>query len=229
MRSLVVLDTVDSTQDEVVRRLKSGSPVDAVLAYEQTDGRGRFGRQWVSPKHECLALSFAWHEATDRSWLEGLALTAGLVAAETFDTTIAWPNDLVVQGKKVGGLLSEVISCSKGKVPVIGLGINLSMTEPPGGIQWATSLMLEGRPRLMPLDAAAAFLEAIDEQKLPGHFSEIESRWRRRDATPGKPFKLADGRTARAISVAADGSLETEVEGRTVNVTSAEAIYGSGS
>jgi BirA family biotin operon repressor/biotin-[acetyl-CoA-carboxylase] ligase len=229
LKSLVVLDTVDSTQDEVTRRLKAGAPVDAILAYEQTAGRGRFGREWISPKHECLALSIAWHEATNWHWPEGLALAAGLVAAETFDTRIAWPNDLLVRGKKVGGILSEIVTCPLGRVPVIGLGVNLALTEPPDGVPWASSLVLEGRHLLVPLDAAAAFLEAIASQPLPGSFADLEGSWRKRDASAAKCFKLPDGRIATAVRVCEDGSLEVDADGEFIRVTSAEAIYGSGS
>jgi BirA family biotin operon repressor/biotin-[acetyl-CoA-carboxylase] ligase len=229
LKSLVVLDSVDSTQDEVIRRLKSGSRVDAVMAFEQTAGRGRFGKSWLSPKDTCLALSFAWHEAKDCARPEFLALCAGVVAAEVFDTSIAWPNDLVVDGRKVGGILSEVVPCALGKVPVIGFGVNLTMATPPDGVPWASSLLLEGRPRMVPLDAAAALLDALAKQPPPASFSEIETRWSTRDATAGKQFKLHDGRTGKGLGVTKDGNLMVVVNSEEITLASAEAIYGSGS
>jgi BirA family biotin operon repressor/biotin-[acetyl-CoA-carboxylase] ligase len=148
------------------------------------------------------------------------------LAAETFDTDIAWPNDLLIGGKKVGGILCEIVSCPSGKVPVVGIGINLSARELP--VPWATSLSCEGRSLLTPAAAASAVLEAFESFSPPASFLEIESRWRLRDATAGKRFNVG-GTTALAKEVLADGSLLVEVEGAQVVVTSAEAIYGNGS
>ena len=229
MKSLVVLDQVDSTQDEIIRRLKAGTPVDAVMAYEQTAGRGRFGKTWFSPKDSCLALSLVWHEAIDWPKPELLALAAGLLAAEVFDVSIAWPNDLMVGEKKVGGVLSEVVSCGLGRVPVIGLGVNLSMSAPLDGVPWASSMLLEGRPPMLPLDAATAILDAATKSEPPTSFEQIHERWMARDKTPGKAFKTPEGREGTALAVNTDGSLLLDVDGEEVTVTSAEALYGSGS
>jgi BirA family biotin operon repressor/biotin-[acetyl-CoA-carboxylase] ligase len=224
--SLLALDSVDSTQNEVATRLRAGVPVDAILAYEQTEGRGRFGRQWHSPKGECLALSFAWHAAIDTAWPEGIALAAGVLAAEVFDTSIAWPNDLLIDGKKVGGILCEIVSCPNGKVPVVGIGVNLTGEELP--VPWATSLIREGRQSVTPGWAASALLGAIDSISPPQTFAAIEDRWRARDATTGKRFKVGE-KMGTALEVLSDGSLRVDVHGEQVVVTSAEAIYGNGS
>ncbi|MDQ2987033.1 MAG: biotin--[acetyl-CoA-carboxylase] ligase [Armatimonadota bacterium] len=229
MKSIFVLDSVDSTQDEIVRRLKAGEHVEAILARKQTLGRGRFGRKWLSTTGESLTLSFAWHEATDWPWPAGLALAAGLAAAEAFDTSIAWPNDLVIGGRKVGGILSEIVTCPTGRVPVIGLGVNLTQSARPEGLPRASSLQLEGRPPMLPTEAAVAFLDSISRQTLPCTFSEIENRWRIRDATRGKKYTLPDGRIAVALRVDEHGCLVTTVDGEEYTVPSAEAIYGSGS
>jgi len=229
LRHIDVLDSVDSTQDEVVRRLKRGKVVGAVLAHKQFAGRGRHGRVWTTFPGESLAMSFAWTEGIDAVWPPGLALSAGLVAAETFDTQIAWPNDLMLGGKKIGGLLSEIVPCSLGKVPVVGLGVNLTLTRSPEGMPWAASLLMAGRTTPAPLDAAIAFLARIDEHVPPRSFQEILERWFARDATAGKTYALPDGRLARAIKVMRDGSLQTQIEGNEVIVPSATLIYGSGS
>lgn len=224
---IVILESVDSTQDEVARRLKAGDLVEAVLACEQTAGRGRLGKEWQTLPGESLAVSFAWHSAVDSMWLPGLALAAGLVAAETFDTQIAWPNDLVIRGRKVGGVLSEIVSCPAGKVLVIGLGLNIS--KAPHEMDWATSLALEKREAPPPIAAAEAFLARIERSAIPERFSDIAERWRLRDATPGKSYTLPDGRVGITQGVDADGSLRVRVGAETVVVPSAQAIYGSGS
>jgi BirA family biotin operon repressor/biotin-[acetyl-CoA-carboxylase] ligase len=229
LRSIIVLDTVDSTQDEVIRRLKASMPVDAVLAYQQTEGRGRFGRRWESHRTESLSISFAWQEASDPVWPPGIALAAGLAAAETFDTALQWPNDLVIQTKKVGGILSEMVRGVSQNIPVIGLGINLTQSSAPGGLPWASSLLLEGRPRMAPMEAAVAFLEAVDAMPIPASFGEISERWRARDQTKGKTYRLPDGVKAAALYVDDDGNLVVKAGGERLTVPSAQAIYGNGS
>ena len=218
MKSIIVLETVDSTQDEVIRRFKAGEEVEAVLASEQTAGRGRFGRSWLSTEGS-LAISFVWIEAAETPWPAGLALAAGLAAAEVFDTQIAWPNDLMHGDKKVGGLLSEVVS----GVPILGLGVNL--IKAPHEVPWATHL----GTKMSALHAACLFLDRIQDVGFPENFSRIENRWRARDATPGKSYTLPDGRIASAEHVTSTGELAAIVDGERITVLSAQAIYGSGS
>jgi BirA family biotin operon repressor/biotin-[acetyl-CoA-carboxylase] ligase len=150
-----------------------------------------------------------------------------VVAGETFDTQIAWPNDLMIEGCKVGGILSEIVSCGNGKVPVIGIGLNISAS--PEEMDWVTSLAEKGRIVPSPKAAAEALLEGIKKLVVPGAFHEIEERWRLRDATRGKHYALPDGRTAVAERVDEDGCLCAVVDSESIVVPSAKAIYGSGS
>lgn len=218
-----LFDSLDSTQDEAARMLKSGEQDFVVLAVEQTAGRGRHGRTWESPKSKGLYFSFPWQSAVEAPWPAGIALAAGAFAAEYFDTDIAWPNDLLIDGRKVGGLLCEIIPSPLGRVPVIGIGINLTWS-PPG----ATSMSLEGRD-LDPFVTVKDLATLVSVSDPPGSFADIEARWRKRDATRGKSFRLSDGRFGIANEVDRDGALIVDVDNERVTVTSAEAIYGSGS
>ena len=116
---IVRLASVTSTQ-EVARDLPIGS---VVVADHQTAGRGRLDRRWDAPSGSALLASFVLEPHPL------LSLAAGVAAAEACgpDVRLKWPNDLMLRGRKLGGILVEV---SGGKA-VVGIGINLT-SAPPG-------------------------------------------------------------------------------------------------
>ena len=153
---LEILSETPSTNDVLV---SSAADTDAwpdfsvVVTDNQTAGRGRLGRVWVSPPGTTLAVSVLVRaDASLRidalGWLPlaaGLAMTravhACLPAAD--DVWLKWPNDVLVGGRKISGVLSELVV---GAVPsvVVGAGVNLSMTEDQLPVPTATSLALAG-------------------------------------------------------------------------------------
>ena len=149
MFTIEVYDSVGSTND-VVRgllsadgsRLADGSPLAdgsrgvVVLAEEQTQGRGRRGRNWHSPAGANLYLSLGWrfHGSVER--LSGLSLAIGAMLAEVIsrkfevDLALKWPNDLYHGERKLGGVLIESLGEQNGVIPVVaGIGLNVSMPE----------------------------------------------------------------------------------------------------
>lgn len=116
------LQSVSSTQD-VARERLGDLPV-LVIASEQTEGRGRSGTGWLTADR-ALAVSYAWshQEGDDRPF----SLMAGVAAVRTIpDARLKWPNDVLVDGGKVGGILVE----RSAGVTVVGLGLNLWWSEP---------------------------------------------------------------------------------------------------
>jgi BirA family biotin operon repressor/biotin-[acetyl-CoA-carboxylase] ligase len=131
---------IDSTNrrlmDEGVRGAPSGS---ICLAEYQTDGRGRRGRNWVSPFGGNLYLSMLYRTPAGPAALGGLSMAAGLAVAEGLrgagadEVGLKWPNDLLWRGRKLGGLLVEVAGEQGGPCrAVIGLGLNLRMSGKGG-------------------------------------------------------------------------------------------------
>jgi BirA family biotin operon repressor/biotin-[acetyl-CoA-carboxylase] ligase len=144
------LDEVESTNTFLSDRHSTGSAV--ALSWNQTGGRGRLGREWVSPEGGSLALSVAvWPELVPRpltpEWLGALALVTGASLADAIRPHVAepvrlkWPNDVLVAGKKVAGSLGEV--SADGRV-VVGVGLNVSLTHDQLPTDLATSLTLHG-------------------------------------------------------------------------------------
>jgi BirA family biotin operon repressor/biotin-[acetyl-CoA-carboxylase] ligase len=134
---LCVMSVIDSTNAEAMRQLKSGAGAGfACVAEQQSAGRGRRGRAWVSPFASNLYLSLTWQFAGGAASLEGLSLAVGvavnqaLAACGVQGLKLKWPNDLLHDNAKLGGILVEMIGDESGGCQVIiGIGINVKMPE----------------------------------------------------------------------------------------------------
>ncbi len=142
--SLLVLDETDSTNDEAVRQLAAGrSAPFAVIARRQTRGRGRFGRVWHSEANGNLYVSVAFRPqvapaqmSTFTLWM-GLNLCELLVNFTRLTPGLKWPNDILFDGRKAGGMLTEArVDADQIRDLVFGLGLNVN--SPAGG--WPNDL-----------------------------------------------------------------------------------------
>lgn len=126
-------DEIESTNSFL---LTQGGHGDVCVAERQTAGRGRRGRQWFSPYGRNIYFSVRWHFDQGVAALEGLSLAVGVLLAETLaqvglkKVELKWPNDLLYEGRKLGGVLVEVGGDLTGEcVVVIGIGLNVSMSD----------------------------------------------------------------------------------------------------
>jgi len=145
-RELHVLNEVTSTSDVVAAAARAGEPEGLVVVAEaQSGGRGRLGRHWVSPPRAGLTLSVLLRPTVPADQWPTLPLLAGLATSTALrertglDVVLKWPNDLLVEGRKLGGILAE----APGGAVVVGIGVNVttSAAELPG--PEATSVALE--------------------------------------------------------------------------------------
>lgn len=136
-KEIVVYDEVESTNSKANELLKQGYPSGTVvIADRQTKGKGRLGRTWISPSGKNLYMSIALKPNIPPKYATMLTLTS-VVACTTalrrytdIPVMIKWPNDMLVDDKKVGGILTEMkIEGEKIKSAVVGIGINVNMTE----------------------------------------------------------------------------------------------------
>jgi BirA family transcriptional regulator, biotin operon repressor / biotin---[acetyl-CoA-carboxylase] ligase len=147
--SVEVVRQTGSTNADLLRR---GGPEGQVLvAEEQTAGRGRMGRSWVSQPGAALTFSFLLRPAAvppgRRGWLPlltGVAAVAAVRGVCGLDATLKWPNDVLIGGRKLAGILAE----QSGDFVVIGIGLNVATTPDAlpsgaGGLR-GTSLAIEG-------------------------------------------------------------------------------------
>ena len=135
--AIEIVDAIDSTNSELLRRTTPTAGIAALFAERQSGGRGRQGRVWASPPGANLYLSLARRFDGGLARLGGLSLAIGVAVAESLqalgatDVRVKWPNDLVVDDgdavRKLGGILIEGGMQDGGARAVIGLGLNLRM------------------------------------------------------------------------------------------------------
>lgn len=186
--------------DEVWARAEAEDEGFLVIAEEQTGGRGRFQRPWVSPPGASLMLSVLFHPPLERAALVPVVLA--LAAAEAIEGTtgiavrLKWPNDLVIDERKTGGILVESRVRGEQATVVGGIGINVNFdpSRVPGVPETATSLL---RATSAPVDRRAllgALLDRLDaryDALLAG--SELIAPWRARLETIGKQVEVRIG------------------------------------
>jgi BirA family biotin operon repressor/biotin-[acetyl-CoA-carboxylase] ligase len=144
----IQLDSIDSTNNWVKSHLQELSSFTCVTALEQTAGRGRFKRQWISPRGQNVCATLFFTVPRDAPYLSNLGQLMAFACAKTlrgigFSAQIKWPNDILIQEKKIAGVLTETVTQGNLVSLIIGIGINVNM--PPESLesidQPATSLL----------------------------------------------------------------------------------------
>ena len=223
--TLVVLDEIDSTNDEAARQLAAGRAAPfAVLARRQTLGRGRFGRTWHSEANGNLYASFAFRPGVSPDRMQTFTLWMGANLCELIANFarvtpgIKWPNDIVFDGRKAGGMLTEArVDADQIRDLVFGLGLNVN--SPPGswpgdlGRRAVSLAELAGAPLdLNRLTAALigrvllAYSRFVDGD----HLATFADLWHRYDVLRGRRVALVEGGRRHAgtvLGVDNEGSL----------------------
>ena len=177
---VLALAECDSTNLQLQTLARNGAPTGTLLLAErQTAGRGRRGRNWYQGPHS-LAFSLLWRLPDDRP-PSGLSLAVGLAIAEALPVSaqLKWPNDLMLDGRKIAGILIESAGTQR---YVIGIGINLGSTdELPQEIS-AIAGGIPGTDRAQVLaDVLNRLVVVLDEFAAHG-FAPLQSRWQLRHA-----------------------------------------------
>ena len=179
----------------------------------QTAGRGRLGRVWTAPPRTALLCSVVLRPPAG-SRIAQLSLVGGLATAQTVDAALGrpaqlkWPNDVLVDGLKVAGVLAE----ARDGVVVVGIGLNVNQTaaELPADarIPAASLRSLDGaeRDRAALLAVLLERLEAAYASWLDGGLASLHGELAARDALAGREVKV-DGRFARALGIDLEGRL----------------------
>ena len=229
IRELVVLETTSSTNDHARRLARRGAPHGClVVAEAQSAGRGRMGRSWHSPPGHNLYFSLVLRPSWPRSQSAGLPLLMAVAVAQGLEQlgaepSIKWPNDVLLEGRKVAGVLSELISDQDQQwALILGVGINCneSAGSRPESLRSLAISVAESvaRPveRVALLGAVLRSLEPLLSGFEAAGLEAILPAWRARWGQRGKQLRvLAGGDNEEllgvALDVAADGALLLDV------------------
>ncbi len=224
-----VLGQIDSSNTELMRRARAGrlEPV-LLVAQQQTAGRGRLGRQWISGTPSA-SLMFSLGLVLEPSDWSGLSLAVGLSLARSLhpQLQLKWPNDLWWQDRKLGGILIETANGpgpAGARYCVVGVGLNLEPRE-AAGLATPPAWLAEVLPGV---DAAQALMRVaiplIHTIKAFEHqgFAPLQREFNLRDALANRPVILSDGTSGVARGVDGSGALRVYSALGVQTITSAE-------
>lgn len=203
VNALEIALSCDSTNRVLIDRARdSRIHGTALFAEQQTQGRGRLGRAWVSPFGHNIYLSLGWHFVGGARALQGLSLAVGVAVAEAIKTCagleaqLKWPNDIYLEGRKCGGILIDMAADRGGDAAVvIGVGLNVGM--PVGAASdidqpWCDIRAVASKPvsrsELAGRLLAELVMLAMDYERTG--FMPWHARWSERDYLLGKPVAV---------------------------------------
>ncbi|HKR61623.1 MAG TPA: biotin--[acetyl-CoA-carboxylase] ligase, partial [Pyrinomonadaceae bacterium] len=197
-----------------------------IVAREQTAGRGRLGRQWLSPRDAGIYCSTLLRPQFDQKFwplitlMSAVAVHDALLEACVLQTDIKWPNDLLYDEKKLCGILAEISETPSGRAVIVGIGINLTNDSFPAELEvTATSIGATGRkpdPEKILRQLQQCLVVWYQRLKEPGGPADIVSAWSERSSyANGKQIRIKDGDieingTTRGLEP--EGALRLETE-----------------
>ena len=203
LSTLEIYPSLDSTNTYLLQRAREQWPRGSVcFAEQQTAGRGRHGRNWVTPNASSLAYSVLWRFTQTAEQLTGLSLAVGIATAQVLramgvaDIGLKWPNDLWWRERKLGGILLESGSSEQDIYVVAGIGINLSLpTSATAAIDqpWVDLCSIHSTQPWSRNQLAAALLSALLEMLENferGGFKHLATRWAEFDCISGRQVML---------------------------------------
>lgn len=223
-RDVQVFQETTSTNDIVEKLARDGVAEGAlVFAETQTRGRGRLGRKWVSPAEKGL-----WFSVLLRPKLRPLEVTRVTVASATalrraiasvtgLKVDIKWPNDILIKGRKVAGILTELhAEVDRVKYVILGIGVDVSLREndfPPEARSGTTSLALETGRSVSRPELAVAILRELDNDYAritDESFPQLADEWEEQCETIGRRITVRTGQReihGQAESLGEEGAL----------------------
>jgi BirA family biotin operon repressor/biotin-[acetyl-CoA-carboxylase] ligase len=230
-----ISDSIDSTNAEALRLVDAGCAAPfLVLAEQQTAGRGRRGRKWVSPFAQNVYYSLVLRIEGGLRQLEGLSLVVGLAVMQALresgaqGAALKWPNDVLVGQKKIAGILLELVGDPADICHVVlGIGINVNMQKAAAVDQQWTSVQLEtGFPvdrNLLVAQLGLQLQNYLERHRASG-FAALQEEWEQNHLWQGRAVSLIAGVNridGVVLGVDRQGALRLNVDG-------VEKIYSGG-
>jgi len=223
-REIQVFEETTSTND-VMARLARGGVKEGVVVFaeSQSHGRGRLGRRWISPPRKGLWFSVLMRPAIAPQAATQLTIGAATALARAITLQcgivpeIKWPNDILIRGKKIAGILTEMsaeVDHLKEVILGIGIDVNLEAGEfPPALRKIATSIRIESGQMVDRAELAVAILRELDrdyDRIKRGEFDVVAEQWQEHCTTIGSQVSIRVGERVirgRAEALDADGAL----------------------
>jgi BirA family biotin operon repressor/biotin-[acetyl-CoA-carboxylase] ligase len=227
---LLRYETIGSTNDEAKARARGGAAEGTLIwAGEQTAGRGRRGRAWLSPPGNLyLSLVLRPEAPAARAAQLGFVAALGLgdaiaaLCGPPLDIRCKWPNDILAGGRKLAGMLLESEVADNAAIDFVVIGVGVNLASKPGGVEYpATSLSEEGFPGIAPEQLLQSYVRRFDFWvriwRTEG-FAPIREAWLARAAGLGTDIRVRLERTTlfgRFLDLDDDGALVIQTaEGR---------------
>ncbi|MER3428565.1 MAG: biotin--[acetyl-CoA-carboxylase] ligase [Pyrinomonas sp.] len=238
---IIRYDRIASTNTEAAEQARRGAPEGVcIVARAQTSGRGRQGRTWASPPDAGLYFSIILRPTVEERWWPLISLIGALAARDALrivcsvEADIKWPNDLLINGKKICGVLAETVEAEGGRACVLGVGINLrsigwptELAASATSVEAETGAVPDGERLLQALiNALDAWYALLHTETGP---EAIRRAWEHRSSYAfGKRVRVAvEGRTVQGTTRGLEptGALRLETEsGEMLHLYSAEIM-----
>ncbi len=238
-RNICYFDTISSTNMEAKRIALKNPEGTVVISEEQAKGKGRLDRNWVSPPKKGIWMSMILKPETEPTKVAKITLLGAAAVNKALEdmgiySKIKWPNDIVINGKKVCGILTEM-SCELNMINyvIMGIGINVNMDREDFSenlINKATSLKIEQNKEINRKELLAGILNRFEEFYIPfkedNEISEVIEICKKNSALIGKKVRvIKDGetKTGKALDINNEGQLVVIFEdGSIENIFSGE-------
>ena len=230
---------IDSTNNQAKVLAREGAKEGhLIIAEHQSQGKGRLGRSWQSPSGTGIWMSLILRPHILPKYASQLTLIAGLSMCEVIqeitglEAKIKWPNDIVVNGKKVCGILTEMSAEMESiNYIILGIGVNVNMAYFPEELPYASSLAIEGKKEYSRKAIIKAFLEKFEIDykvyKKQPDLTPIMERYEKNCITLNRKVKLLVSHEeviAKATGISNEGELLVTLEDGTMKVVSSGEV-----
>lgn len=201
-KNIIHYDTVTSTMEHAFRMGMEGAPEGTVVCAEtQTQGRGRLGRSWVSPKGKGIYMSVLLRprllpsDAAQLTLLSAVAVCEAVYAVSGVKAAIKWPNDVLIGGRKLAGILTE-LSAETDRVRFVVVGIGVNVHSPVNLLPAnAASLKEEASKKVSRVELVQEILRQMEywyESSKKEGFAPALERWKELSSTLGRRIRVVD-------------------------------------
>ncbi|MDU8925552.1 bifunctional biotin--[acetyl-CoA-carboxylase] ligase/biotin operon repressor BirA [Pasteurellaceae bacterium LIM206] len=234
--SVIYQPMVDSTNQYLLEHCSELTKGTICVTEMQTAGRGRRGRQWISPFAGQLILSFYW-TLNPRNAISGLSLVVGMAIVEALEKAgmdgikLKWPNDLLFKGKKLAGILIEIASVRNQLINIVGgIGINLKLPKIAGQISQPWSELAEITPHFDRTELIIAIVKSVytylNDFAHNGITDAFRQKWERYDEYSNEEVNVITEKKIISgvnMGISRDGSLMIrDEEGHTIRFNGGE-------